>query len=117
MARGAQSGHIHLHQRNTDGVSELIHADIAITAEHAEEINATTKKEMDDKTRKEYRNRIRHIYSWWMIHYPTYFENGTRVLTEEDKNDQVKFHHTNDRDIIYSGLNVALVMAFLRGSH
>ena len=48
-----------------------------------------------------------------MIHCPTCYENGTRVLTEEDKNDQVKFHHTNDRDIIYSGLNVALVMAFL----
>ena len=44
MARGAQSGRIHLHQRNTDDVSKLIHADIAITAEHAEEINATTKK-------------------------------------------------------------------------
>ena len=44
MARGAQSGRIHLHQRNTDDVSEVIHADIAITAEHAEEINATTKK-------------------------------------------------------------------------
>ena len=53
MARGAQSGRIHLHQRNTDDVSELIHADIAITAKHAEEISATTKKEMDNKTCKE----------------------------------------------------------------
>lgn len=113
MAKGAQSGRIHLHQRNTDDVSEVIHADIAITAEHAEEINATTKKEMDDKTRREYRNRIRHIYRWWMTHYPAYFENGTRLLSEEDKRDQVKFHHTNDRVIIYTGLNVSLVMAFL----
>jgi len=113
MARGAQSGRIHVHQRNTDDVSELINANMAITAEHAYEINATTNKEMDDKTRREYRNRIRHIYRWWMQHYPMYFENGTRVLTEQDKSDQVKFHHTNDRDIIYTGLNVSLVMAFL----
>ncbi len=63
---------------------------------------------MDDKTCKEYRNRICHIYSWWMIHYPTYLENGTRVLTEEDKSDQVKIHHTNDRDIIYSGYTLGM---------
>ncbi len=62
MARGAQSGCIHLHQHNTDDVSKLIHADIAITAKHAEEINSTTKKEMDDKTRKEYSNRISNLH-------------------------------------------------------
>jgi hypothetical protein len=113
MARGTQSGRIHLHQRNTDDVSQLINADMTIMAEHVAAINATTQKEMDDKTRKEYRNRIRHIYRWWMEHYPNYFENGTRVLTQEEKEDQVMFHHTNDRDIIYTGLNVSLVLAFL----
>lgn len=111
--RGAQSGRIHLHQRNTDDASELIHANMVINAEHAAAIDETNNKEMDDKTRKEYRNRIRHIYRWWMQYYPEYFEIGTRVLTGEEKEDRVKFHHTNDRDIIYTGLNVSLVMAFL----
>ena len=106
MARGTQSGRIHLHQRNTDDVSQLINADMTIMAEHVAAINATTQKEMDDKTQKENRIRIRHIYRWWMEHYPNYFENGTRVLTQEEKEDQVMFHHTNDRDIIYTGLNV-----------
>ena len=111
--RGTQSGRIHLHQRDTDDVSQLIHANMAINAEHAAAINETNNKEMDDKTRKEYRNRIRHIYTWWMEHYPDYFEVGTRVLPVVEKEDRVKFHHTNDRDIIYTGLNVSLVMAFL----
>ncbi len=48
-----------------------------------------------------------------MEHYPNYFENGTQVLTQEEKEDQVMFHHTNNRDIIYTGLNVSLVLAFL----
>lgn len=111
--RGAQTGRIYLHQRDTDDVSQLINANIVITAEHAAAINETNTKEMDDKTRKEYRNRIRHIYRWWMENYPEYFENGTCVLSQEEKEDRVKFHHTNDRDIIYTGLNVSFVMAFL----
>ena len=49
-----------------------------------------------------------------MEHYPDYFENGTWVLTEDEKNDITKFNHTNQQDIIiYGGLNVQYVMAFL----
>ena len=68
---------------------------------------------MEDKTFKEYRLRIARIYKWWMEKYPNYFENGTRVLNDDEKNDITKFHHTNQRDIIYGGLKVQYVMAFL----
>ena len=37
-----------------------------------------------------------------------------RVLSEEDKNDPVKFHYTNDRGIRYTGLNVGYVKALLK---
>lgn len=107
--RSSQSGRIHLHQRNADDKSQLINSNMIIMAEHAATINATTQKEIDDKTQKEYRNWIHHIYRWWMEQYPNYFENGTQVLTQEEKEHQVMFHHTNDRDIIYTGLNVSFV--------
>ncbi len=54
MARGTQSGRIHLHRRNTDDVSQLINADMTIMAEHVAAIDATTQKEVDDKTQKAY---------------------------------------------------------------
>ena len=59
--RSAQSGQIHLHQQRTDDLSQVIDAEMTIMDEHAAAINATTQKEMDDKTRKEYRNQIHHI--------------------------------------------------------
>ena len=68
---------------------------------------------MVDKTRKEYRRRVRCIYKWWQDKYPEYFEAGTRALDDEEKNDAAKFHFKNDRDIIYTGLNAKAVLAYL----
>ncbi|KAL3764962.1 hypothetical protein ACHAW5_006670 [Stephanodiscus triporus] len=68
---------------------------------------------MEDKTRKEHRRRLRHLYTWWQHKYIDYFENGTRALSDDEMKDPVRFHHTNDRDIIYEGLNVSFVLAFL----
>jgi hypothetical protein len=48
--RSAQSGQIHLHQQRTDDLSQVIYAEMTIMDEHAAAINATTQKEMDDKT-------------------------------------------------------------------
>jgi hypothetical protein len=50
---------------------------------------------------------------WWMTEYPDYFEVGTRVLTEEEKADPMKFFHTCDRDIISEGLRVEMVLAYM----
>jgi hypothetical protein len=68
---------------------------------------------MSDKCRKEYRNRIKHIYRWLMEKYPDYFEVGTRVLTQDGHDDPVFVAHTNDRDLRYAGINVFFVKAFL----
>ncbi|KAL7538044.1 hypothetical protein ACHAXR_008244 [Thalassiosira sp. AJA248-18] len=93
--------------------SLVIGASIEINQEHTDDIIDTEQKSMEDKTRREYRNRIARIYKWWLKEYPDYFEEGTRVLSDDEKNDTIKFHHRNDRDIIYSGLNVDLFKAFL----
>jgi hypothetical protein len=42
-----------------------------------------------------------------------YFDNGTSALSDDEKKDPILFHFTNDQDIIYKGLNVNLVLAFL----
>ena len=47
------------------------------------------------------------------MNYPPAYNDGTRVLNAEERNDKVKFHHNNKRDLIYSGLNVGLVKAYL----
>ena len=109
----AASGRIHVHERDVDDSAAIINADAQILVEHAEDINETEQNAMQDKTRRECRLRINRIIKWWMQTYPDYFENGTRVLSEEDKNDPVKFHYTNDRGIRYTGLNVGYVKALL----
>ena len=102
-----------LHDRTVDDTAAIIDAGIDVAEEHYEEIRVTEAQQMEDKTRREYRNRIKHIYRWWMETYPAYFEVGTRTLSEAEKEDQEAFHHTNDRDIVYEGLGVTLVKAFL----
>ena len=113
--RGNQSnGRIHVHERTVDDGTNILHAGATLAEEHTTEITATEQAQMEDRTRKEYRNRIRHIYIWWMVEcYPDYFEVGTRLLSNKDKQDPVAFHHTNDRDLVYAGLNVAMVKSFL----
>jgi hypothetical protein len=111
--RGNQSnGRIQVHERTVDDRTDILHAG-AIAEEHTNEITVTEQSQMEDRTRKEYRNRIRHIYRWWKDSYPEYYEIGTVLLNEEDKKDTVAFHNTNDRDLVYAGLNVAMVKSFL----
>ena len=45
--------------------------------------------------------------------YPAYFAVGTRQLSEEEIQDPSKFHHKNQRDLIYAGLNVNILKTFL----
>ena len=60
-----------------------------IDAEHAAAIQHTQAKEMEDKTRKEHRRHIRHLYTWWHDNYIDYFENGTCALSDDEKKDLV----------------------------
>ena len=110
---GGGGGCIQLHDRTVDDTAEIIDAGIDVAEEHYEEIMVTEAQQMEDRTRREYRNRIKHVCRFWMEMYPAYFEVGTRLLSESDKQDRTLFHHNNDRDIIYQGIDVTLVKAFL----
>ena len=61
----------------------------------------------------DYRNRIAKTISWVEDSYPTYFEDGTREVSEEELQDPRSFHHKNKRDLHYTGLNVNILQAFL----
>ncbi|KAL3765569.1 hypothetical protein ACHAW5_009743 [Stephanodiscus triporus] len=58
MARGQQrqTGRILPHQRDTNDVTPIINGGTVIDAEHAEAIQHTQAKDMEDKTRKEHRS-------------------------------------------------------------
>ena len=115
MARGGRrsGGRIQLSDRDVDDTTAIIDGDIEIEEVHATDIIETEQSSMEDKTRREYRNRIARIYNWMEKKYPTYFENGTRILGEGEMKDTVKFHHNNKRDLKYSGMNVAIIKAYL----
>ena len=101
------------HQKTFDDAAAIIDAGVDVADEHYEGIRATEAREMEDRTRREYRNRRNHLYRFWMENYPAYYEAGTRVLGQEEKQNQGLFYHNNDRDIVYQGLDVTLVKAFL----
>ena len=107
------SGRIHPHERDTDDAVPIIGGGNTITVEHATAIQGTKDKSMKIKSRQSHRNRLKHIYKFWSSDYTNYYEAGTYALTPEQKNDPILFHHTNDRDLIYKGLDVKCVLAFL----
>ena len=79
-------------QRNTDDQTAIIGQDLAINEVHQAAITATEKSQMNDDTRREYRNRLSHIYKWWQNEYPDYYENETRELTTDKRADTVMYH-------------------------
>ena len=102
-----------LHQRTVDDAAAIIDAGVDVADENYEKIRTTEAREIEDRTRREYRNRQKHLYRFWMENYPAYYEAGTRVLSQGEKQNQETFYHNNDRDIIYQGPDVTLVKAFL----
>ena len=83
---------------------------------HEELVRTTEKEETNDKLRREYRNRIKHIYSFLMEYYPDYYAIGVRKVKDEEKTDINLFWYKNDEDILYSGLNIKFVKDFLANS-
>ena len=52
---------IQLHDRTVDDTAEIIDAGIDVAEEHYEEIMVTEAQQIEDRTRREYRNRIKHV--------------------------------------------------------
>lgn len=108
-----QGGRIRLDQRAVDDSAAIIGENLELNPGHHDDIVATEQQAMNDSTRRDYRNRLQHIYKWWEKEYPEYYENGTRELDDADLANKAAYHHRNKRDLIYRGLNVDMIKAFL----
>ena len=64
MARGRQTGRIQVCDRTVDDTTDIIGADIEIDEGHANDIVETTQSSMERKGKREYRNRISHVYKF-----------------------------------------------------
>jgi hypothetical protein len=76
-------------------------------------VNATKTKESSDATRKGHHRRLKKMIEWWMTEYRDYYDVGTRALSPQEMCDPMKFFHTCDRDIVYDGLRVDMVTAYM----
>ena len=111
----ARSGRIHIHDRETNDV-QILGDELMVNEVHQEQVRTTEKEEINGTLRREYRNRIRHIYEFLQRTYPGYYEVGVRAITDEEKEDQDLFWHKNEFDLVYSGLNIKFIKAFLAHS-
>ena len=98
MARGG-GGRILPSQRVADDTTPILGEGIAIQTEHHVSIVTTENKSLDDKTRKNYRNRIKEIIEWIKQKYPEYIPVGVKDLSDEELADRVLFHWTNKQDL------------------
>lgn len=105
------NGRIRPHQRDTNDAVPIIGESIPINTLHSKGMLETEGHDRQAKTKKDYRNRIKHIYEFMKKAYPQYCElGGIRKLGDADLG---VFHHKNTHDLRYEGLNVQIFKAFL----
>ena len=118
-SRGALSnherGHIHVHQRDTDDITNKLGSDIDLPDDLATKYIATSKMAMTLNCRRNYGQRIARIIKFWKEHDKDYYAVGVEKVTEEDLHDQSKYYFDGwfKYDIIYSGLNEQFVLHYL----
>lgn len=70
--------------------------------------------DIDEKTKRNYRNRIQRIILFWKEEFPTYYNDGVRKNTSKEMADpKLFFYNKYSEDIVYETLNVNLVLEFL----
>ena len=110
--RRRPNAQIMLHDRETNDVPTL-GGTMDVTEEYAEKIRETELNSINITLRRDYRNRILHICKFLEKEFPHYSAIGVKKLTARQRNDRDQFHHKNDRDLVYKGLNVKFIKAFL----
>jgi len=113
MPRNGGGGRIRPHERSTDDDAAIIGADIEVLEEHSTSVRDTEQKTISERNKRNYRNRIKHICSFFEEKYPTYFSVGVRALTDAELSDPDQFWWKNTYDLVYQGMNVKMIKAFL----
>ena len=100
----------------TDDTFASAGADVEVRNEHTSALNDTKMRENAIKMRNEHCCCLKKIIAWWRMEYPDYFEVGTKVLSQQDRDDAMLYYHTCDRDIVYKGFHVDMVLAYMAGN-
>ena len=108
-------GRIRPHQRDTDDTAPTIGAELELPEGLDQALNQTTKHDIDDACRKNYRQRLTRIINFWQAaNDPDYYQLGVRDVSEEDLEDESLFYFNKyNRDIMYQGMRTEFVTHFL----
>ena len=88
---GHGGGRIHVHQRITDDATPIIGADLDL-GDYKQVTHQTFSKQLDIRTRKDYRLRIQRIIDYWKKECPEYIAaGGVADVSEEDLHDETKY--------------------------
>jgi hypothetical protein len=113
MARRRRAaGRIRPYERDANDSTAILGASIPVQDVHNQEVRNTEQRGLDLKTKINYRNPILEIYTFFKSHYPDYTV-GVRQLSEEERTDPDSFFWKNLHDLIYTGINVSMVKAFM----
>jgi len=111
-------GRIHIHERDVNDQVPIIGETLDLGEDFHESLQGTLSKQMDDRTRRNYRNRLKRMMEFWEKNHPEYYQAGVRDVTEQEMNDPSKYYFKKfKKEVIYTGLNVKLVLAFLLEVH
>ena len=113
MASRGRTGRIHPHQRDADFTGPLLGENIQLPDTYVTNIQSTEQHNVKVSTKRNYRNQLKQMYTYWKEDFPEYYSIGVRTLSEEELNDTTKFFWKNKHDIVYDGINPKFVKAFL----
>ena len=103
MARTA-SGRIRPHERDTNDTTAILGADIPVLEEHSISVRDTKIQHVLEGNKRNYRNRLGHIFEFLQERYPAYYAVGVRALTEAELTNPDMYWWKNKHDLVYEGL-------------
>ena len=108
-----KSGRILTHQRVTESVP-LLGDDGELDNDFKASVQETLSHDLADKTRRNCRNRIKHIIEYWKGNIDWYHKIGVVAVSPNDMKDPTKYYYNKfDEDIRCTGLNPNMVKKFL----
>ena len=117
MARRRQAaGRIRPHERDADDSTAILGASIPVQDVHSQEVWNTEQLGLDLKTKRNYRNRIREIYTFFKSYYPDYYNVCVRQLSADERThpDSGRIGESYDfRNNLLVGGHIFLFVTFL----
>jgi hypothetical protein len=112
--RSHGSGRVHPHQRDTYDGAPTLGFNLSLPPDLNEKYDETTKHDMSDACRVNYRQRIARIIKFWKTGDPEYYTVGVCQVTLEDLQDVTRHYFGRFKeDLIYTGMNSEFLKHFL----